>query len=58
LQIFEGSINGRLDIVGVVAIVPELGRDEYFMARHAAFLDTAGDSGLRAITVLNVRFVR
>jgi len=57
LQIFEGGINGRLDIVGVVAIVPELGRNEYFMARHAAVLDTAGYCGLRAIAVMNVNLV-
>lgn len=57
LQIFERGINGRLDIVGVVAIVPELGRDKYFMARHTAVLDTAGYCGLRTIAVMNVNAV-
>ena len=34
-EVLEGGVQGRLDIVGVVCIVPEFGCDEYFGAVDA-----------------------
>ena len=54
LKIFEGSIDGRFDIVRVMAIVPELGRDEDLFSRDAAFLDASGYSGFSAVSIAEV----
>ena len=44
-QVFEGGVDGRFDVVRVVRVVPELGRDEDFGAGDAAFLDGCADGG-------------
>ena len=48
-QVFKRSIKGRLDVVRVVRVVPQLSRDKDFGARDAALLYGCTDRGLSAV---------
>lgn len=51
LQVGEGSIEGSLDIVGVVLIVPEFGRYKKLFSRHATLLDCSSYSLFGQVSV-------
>jgi hypothetical protein len=53
-KVLQGGIEGLLDIVGVVRVVPELGRDEQLLARNARLLDGITDSSLGTVDSCSV----
>lgn len=48
-QVFERRVKGRLHIVRVMRVVPELSRDKDLRARDATLFDGGTDSGLSPI---------
>ena len=51
LEIFQGCIEGLLDLIDSVAIVPELCGDEDLRARNATLLDRSTNGGLGTVTI-------
>lgn len=53
-EVFERSIKGLLDIVGVMRVVPELGGDEKLLARYTRFLDGITNSRLGSVNTRGI----
>jgi hypothetical protein len=51
VEVFQRGVACLFHIVGVVAVVPELGGDEDFASRNAALLDALCAGRLSAIAV-------
>ena len=52
VQVIERLLQGRLNILGVVLVIPQLGGDEEIFARDTALFDSRADGLFGAITVL------
>ena len=49
LEVSQRGVDGGLDVVRMMAVVPKLGRNENLIARDAAILDAPGDGWLSTI---------
>lgn len=53
-QIFERVIEGRLDVLWRVGVVPELGGDEEALSVHSGSFDSSSDCWLCSVDVCSV----